>query len=84
MAPFPVSYTLNGENVKILILNGMKMQGYCDVYKWTQADVARSKKVNPMLSRPEMCTLSVNDVNYHKFSHGTASYMLNGKTLTSY
>ena len=28
-----------------------------------------------------MCTLSVNDVNYHKFSHGAASYMLNEKNV---
>ena len=28
-----------------------------------------------------MCTLSVNDVNDHKFSHGAASYMLNGKNI---
>ena len=29
----------------------------------------------------KMCTLSVNDMNNHKFSHGTASYTLNGKTV---
>ena len=28
-----------------------------------------------------MCTLSVNDVNYHKFSHGAASDTLNGKNV---
>ena len=29
----------------------------------------------------EICTLSVNKVNYHKFSHCAASYMLNGKNV---
>ena len=28
-----------------------------------------------------MCTLSVSNVNYHKFSHGAAFYMLNGKNV---
>ena len=28
-----------------------------------------------------MCTLSVDDVIYHKFSHGAASYTLNGKNV---
>ena len=28
-----------------------------------------------------MCMLRFNDVNYHKFSHGAASYMLNGRNV---
>ena len=28
-----------------------------------------------------MCTLSVSNVIYHKFSHGAAFYMLNGKNV---
>ena len=28
-----------------------------------------------------MCTLSVSNVIYHKFSHGDAFYMLNGKNV---
>ena len=32
-------------------------------------------------SRREMCTLSVSNVIYHKFSHGAAFYMLNGKNV---
>ena len=28
-----------------------------------------------------MLKLSVNDVNYHKFSHGAASYTPNGKNV---
>ena len=28
-----------------------------------------------------MCTLSVSDVIYHKFSHGAAFYTLNGKNV---
>ena len=28
-----------------------------------------------------MCTLSVSNVIYHKFSHGTAFYKLNGKNV---
>ena len=29
----------------------------------------------------EMCTSSVSNVIYHKFSHGTAFYTLNGKNV---
>ena len=29
----------------------------------------------------EMCTLSVSNVIYHKFSHGAAFYTLNGKNV---
>ena len=59
------------------------MQGYCDVYKWTllRRTSPEVKFLHPTSSRREMCTLSVNDVNNHKFSHGAASYMLNGKNV---
>ena len=40
------------------------------------------KCLHPTSSRREMCTLSDNDVNYHKFSYGAASCTLNGNTLT--
>ena len=63
--------------------NRMKMQGYCDVYKWTllRQTSPEVKCLHPTSSRREMCTLSVNDVNYQKFSHGAASYILNGKNV---
>ena len=63
----------------------MRMQGYCDVYKWTIL-----KRMSPEVkclhltsSRREMCTLSVSNVIYHKFSHGAAFYTLNGKNVNA-
>ena len=57
------------------------MQGYCDVYKWTilKLTLPEVKCLHPTSSRREMCTLSVSNVIYHKFSHGAAFYTLNGK-----
>ena len=59
------------------------MQGYCGVYKWTIL-----KRMSPEVkclhltsSRREMCTLSVSNVIYLKFSHGAAFYTLNGKNV---
>ena len=59
------------------------MQGYCDVYKWTilKRMSPEVKYLHPTSSRREMCTLSVSNVIYHKFSHGAAFYMLNGKNV---
>ena len=37
------------------------------------------KGLHLTLSRREMCTSSVSNVIYHKFSHGDAFYTLNGK-----
>ena len=39
------------------------------------------KCLHPTSSRREMCTLSVSNVIYHKFSHGAAFYTLNGKNV---
>ena len=39
------------------------------------------KCLHPTSSRREMCTLSVSNVIYHKFSHGAAFYTLNGKIV---
>ena len=39
------------------------------------------KCLHPMSSRHEMCTLSVSNVIYQKFSHGAAFYTLNGKNV---
>ena len=57
------------------------MQGYCDVYKWTilKRTSPEVKCLHPTSSRREMCTSSVSNVIYHKFSHGAAFYTLNGK-----
>ena len=59
------------------------MQGYCDVYKGTilKRTSPEVKCLHPTSSRREMCTLSVSNVNYHKFSHGAAFYRLNGKNV---
>ena len=59
------------------------MQGYCDVYKWTilKQTSPEVKCLHPTSSRREMCTLSVSNVIYHKFSHGAAFYTLNGKNV---
>ena len=59
------------------------MQGYCDVYKWTilKRTSPEVKCLHLTSSRREMCTLSVSNVIYHKFSHGAAFYTLNGKSV---
>ena len=61
----------------------MRMQGYGDVYKWTilKRTAPEVKCLHPTSSRREMCTFSVSNVIYHKFSHRAAFYMLNGKTV---
>ena len=61
----------------------MRMQGYCDVYKWTilKRTSPEVKCLHPTSSRFEMCTSSVSNVIYHKFSHGAAFYTLNGKNV---
>ena len=59
------------------------MQGYCDVYKWTilKRTSPEVKCLHPTSSRREMCTPSVSNVIYHKFSHGAAFCTLNGKNV---
>ena len=59
------------------------MQGYCDVYKWTILKRTSPEVKCLHLTSPsrEMCTLSVSNVIYHKFSHGAAFYTLNGKNI---
>ena len=61
----------------------MRMQGYCDVYKWTflKRTSPEVKCLHLTSSRHEMCTLSVSNVIYHKFSHRAAFYTLNGKNV---
>ena len=61
----------------------MRMQGYCDVYKWTflKRTSPEVKYLHPTSSRREMCTSSVSNVIYYKFSHGAALYTLNGKNV---
>ena len=59
------------------------MQGYFDVNKWTilKWTSPEVKCLHLMSSRREMCTSSISNVIYHKFSHGAAFYMLNGKSI---
>ena len=61
----------------------MRMQGYCDVYKWTILKLTslEVKCLHPTSSRREICTSSISNVIYHKFSHGAAFYTLNGKNV---
>ena len=61
----------------------MKMQGYCDVYKCTilNRTSPEGKCLHPTSSKREMCTSSVSNVIYHKFSHGAAFYTLNEKNV---
>ena len=67
----------------IITLYRMRMQGYCDVYKWTilKRTSPEVECLHPTSSRREMCTSSVSNVIYHKFSHGAAFYTLNGKNV---
>ena len=69
--------------ISILTLYRTRMQGYCDVYKLTflKRTSLEVKCLHPTSSRREMCTSSVSNVIYHKFSHGAAFYTLNGKNV---
>ena len=85
----PTTHVLISDNspvrkiISILTLYRMRMQGYCDVYKWTilKRTSPEVKCLHPTSSRCEMCTLSVSNAIYHKFSHGAALYTLNGKNF---
>ena len=59
------------------------MRGYCDVYKWTilKRTSPEVKCLHLTSSRREMCTLSVSNVIYQKFSHGAAFYTFNGENV---
>ena len=59
------------------------MEGYCGVYKWTilKRTSPEVKCLHPTSSRREMCTSSVSNMIYHKFSHGAAFYTPNGKNV---
>ena len=72
-----------GKIISILTLYRMRKQGYCDVYKWTilKRTSPEVKCLHPTSSMREMCTSSVSNVIYHKFSHGAAFYTLNGKNV---
>ena len=72
-----------GKIISILTLYRMRMQGYCDVYKWTilKRTSPEIKCLHPTSSRREMCTSSVSNVIYNIFAHGAAFYTLNGKNV---
>ena len=61
----------------------IRVQGYCDVYKRTilKRSSPEVKCLYLTSSRRGMCTLSVSNVIYHKFSHGAAFYTLHGKNV---
>ena len=46
-----------------------------------QAALPEVKCLHLMFLRFEMCMPSISNMNYCKFSHGAASYMLSGKQL---
>ena len=73
--------TAQGKIISILTLYRMRMQGY--FYKWTilKPTLPEVKCLHPTSSRREMCTSSVSNVIYHKFSHGAAFYTLNRKNV---
>ena len=61
----------------------MRMQGYCDVYKWTilKRTSPEVKCFTSDVIKARMCTSSVSNMIYYKFSHGAAFYTLNGKNV---
>ena len=67
----------------ILTLYRMRMQMYCDVYEWTilKQTSPEVKYLHLTSSRRKMRTSSFSNVIYHKFSHGAAFYMCNGKNV---
>ena len=81
--PFKLHRPSHRKNISILTLYRMRMQGNCDVYKWTilKRTSPEVKCLHLTSSRCEMCTPSVSNVIYHKFSHGAAFYTLNGKNV---
>ena len=46
-----------------------------------EADNGRSQMFTSDVIKGRMCTSSVRNVIYHKFSHGAAFYTLNGKNV---
>ena len=65
--------------VTVTLYRLKNMQGYWKgLLRRTLPEV---KCLQLISSRSEMCMLSVSNMNYHKFSHDTASCMLNGKML---
>ena len=83
----PTTHVLISDNsqvrkvISILTLYRTRMQGYCDVCKWTilKRTSPEVKCSHPTSSRRETYTSSVSNVIYHKFSHGAAFYTLNRK-----
>ena len=61
----------------------MRIQGYYDVYKWTilRRTSPEVKCLHSTSSKREISMSSVSNVIYHKFSHGTAFYMLHRKNV---
>ena len=53
----------------------------CLQMDYFELHVARSQCLHPTSSSCEMCTLSVSNVIYHKFSYGAVFYTLNGKNV---
>ena len=67
--------------VSILTLYRMRMQRYCDVYKWIFKKKRRQKpNVHIRRHQGSKCARPcISNVIYHKYLHGAAFYTLNGK-----
>ena len=85
----PTTHVLISDNspvrkhYSILTLYRMRMQGYCDIYKWTilKRTSPEVTCLHPTSSRREMCTSSVSNVSYHKLVQGAAFYTPNGENV---
>ena len=58
----------------------MKMQGYCDVFKWTllSRTLPEVKYFTSDVIKARICTPSVSNAIYHKLSYDAASYTVGG------
>ena len=65
------------------IIQNENARMFINVYKWTilKRTSPEVKCLHRTSSRREMCTSSVSNVIYHKFSHGAVFYTLNGKNV---
>ena len=74
-----------GKIISILTLYRMRMQGYCDVYKWTilKRTSPEVKFLHLTSSRREMCTLSVSNMIYFIPSSESSAYLKQIKCILS-
>ena len=79
----PTIHVLINDNLRVSENCGTKMLGYCAVFlrivlKWTSTEA----HVYMRRHQGEKCRyFGVSDVIYHEFSHGAASFTLNGENV---